>query len=98
MPRKRHDPAFKAKVAMEALKGIKTLSELAAEYDVHPVQISAWKKHLVENMTDLFAKKVDKDAKEAEKEKNELYRQIGQLKVENDWMKKKSREAGLGLP
>ncbi len=98
MPRKRHDPAFKAKVAMEALKGTKTLSELAAEYDVHPVQISAWKKHLVENMTDLFAKKVDKDAKEAEKEKAELYRQIEQLKVENDWMKKKSREAGLGTP
>lgn len=60
MPRKRHGPAFKAKVAIEALKGIKTLRVLAAEYDIHPIQISAWKKHLVENMTDLFAKKMDR--------------------------------------
>jgi putative transposase len=89
MSRKRHDPAFKAKVAGEALKGIKTLSELSAEYGVHPVQISAWKKKLVDNMTDIFATKADKTSQDAEKEKAELYRQIGQLKVENDWMKKK---------
>ena len=95
MSRKRHDAAFKAKVAAEALKGIKSLSELSAEYGVHPVQISAWKKKLLENMTDIFAKKADKGSQDAEKEKAELYRQIGQLKVENDWMKKKSRELGL---
>ena len=95
MSRKRHDPAFKAKVAAEALKGIKSLSELSAEYGVHPVQISAWKKKLVENMTDIFSKKGDKSGLENEKEKAELYRQIGQLKVENDWMKKKAKELGL---
>jgi transposase-like protein len=95
MSRKRHDPIFKAKVAAEALKGIKTLSELAAEYDVHPVQISTWKKQLIENMADIFAKKPDKESKDSEREKAELYRQIGQLKVENDWMKKKARQLGL---
>ena len=95
MSRKRHDPGFKAKVAAEALKGIKTLSELAAEYDIHPVQISTWKKQLIENMADIFAKKPDKESKDSEKEVAELYRQIGQLKVENDWMKKKAKELGL---
>lgn len=95
MSRKRHEPAFKARVAAEALRGIKSLSELSAEFGVHPVQISTWKKQLVENMTDIFSKKQDKSNQDAEKEKAELYRQIGQLKVENDWMKKKSRELGL---
>jgi transposase-like protein len=95
MSRKRHDPTFKAKVAGEALKGIKSLSELSSEYGVHPVQISAWKKKLIDNMTDIFATKVDKSGQDAEKEKAELYRQIGQLKVENDWMKKKAKQLDL---
>jgi transposase-like protein len=82
-------------VAGEALKGIKSLSELSAEYGVHPVQISAWKKKLVDNMTDIFATKADKTGQDAEKEKAELYRQIGQLKVENDWMKKKAKQLDL---
>ena len=89
--RRNFDPSFKAKVALEALRERKTLSELASQYDLHPNQIANWKQQLLDQADELFVdgrkkrKKDDHEALEAQ-----LYQQIGQLKVENDWLKKKS--------
>lgn len=87
--RRKHDAAFKAKVALEAVKGEKTIAQLSSEYGVHPNQIGQWRKRFLKELPDIFSgrsKRVeqDKDGLEAE-----LYRQIGQLKVELDWLKKK---------
>jgi len=90
--RKQYEGSFKAKVALAALKGEKTIAQLAGEYDVHPNQIGRWKTELLEKLPELFSdrrKRVDKDREETEAE---LYRQIGQLKVELDWLKKKSQK------
>jgi len=89
--RRKHDTSFKAKVALEAVKGERTLAQLSSEYGVHPNQIRKWRKHLLECLPELFSdrrKKVDRDREELE---SELYRQIGQLKVELEWLKKKSQ-------
>lgn len=86
--RKRYSAEFKAKIAMEALQEQKTLAELAAEYEVHTTQIVNWKKELQEKAVELFARETGKKAKKAEDKEAELYRQIGQLKVELDWLKK----------
>jgi putative transposase len=88
--RKRHSAAFKAKVALDAAKEAKTISELASEYGVHPNQIRQWKKRLLDQASDLFSSRREKEARRQEEREAELYRQIGQLKVERDWLKKKS--------
>ena len=81
---------FKAKVAVEALKGHKTTNELASEFEVHPTQINIWKKQLLEGSKQLFSGKNEKDVESLEKEREKLYTQIGQLAVELDWLKKKT--------
>lgn len=86
--RKRHSKEFKARVALDAIKGQKTLSELASEYGIHPNQISQWKKKLVEQSTEVFASGRDRDAEAYEAEKDRLYQQIGKLQVEVEWLKK----------
>lgn len=84
--------AFKAKVALEALQEKKTIAQLAAEYELHANQISAWKKQLLEQSSNIFEQpQVVKDDSE-EKLKEELFKQIGQLRVENEWLKKKSTQ------
>ncbi len=88
--RKRYDAEFKAKVALEAIKEEKTLAQLGSEYRVHPNQIAQWKKQLLETLPTLFSDKRKKVEKEGEDLQAELYKQIGQLKVENEWLKKKS--------
>ena len=87
---KNHDSALKAKVALEAIKEEKTIAQLVSEYGVHPNQIGQSKKHLLEELPSLFSDKRKKADKEGEELKDELYKQIGQLKVEVDWLKKKS--------
>ena len=90
--RRQYEASFKAKVAFEAAKGEKSMAQLAGEYGVHPNQIGRWKAELLEKLPELFSdrrKRVDKDREETEAE---LYRQIGQLKVELDWLKKKSQK------
>jgi len=87
--RKSYTAKFKAKVAIEAIKGAETLSELSARYEVHPVQISSWKKLALQNLPDAFSRKNAKRKESNDALLEELYKQIGQLKVENDWLKKK---------
>ncbi len=88
--RKNHDAAFKAKVALEALKGEKTMAQISSEYGVHVNQIRQWRQKLLEELPGLFSDRRQKRDKETEEMTAELYRQIGQLKVELDWLKKKS--------
>ena len=88
--RRRFGAAFKAKVALEAIKGEKTAAELASAYGVHVSQITRWKKRVMESLPDVFSDKHEKNRADAEKLQEELYKQIGQLKVEVDWLKKKS--------
>jgi len=87
--RKNHDAAFKAKVALEALKGEKTMAQISSEYGVHVNQIRQWRQKLLEELPGLFSDRRQKRDKETEEMTAELYRQIGQLKVELDWLKKK---------
>ena len=88
--RRKYSASFKAKVALEAIKGELTLSELASKYEVHPNQISRWRKEAIEGLTDTFSAKKRKADKKEKELKADLYRHIGQLKVELDWLKKKS--------
>ncbi len=90
MQRKKYSAQFKAKVAIEAVKGNKTVNEIAGEYGVHPTQIQQWKKQLLEELPNIFSRKRTSKAKETEELTAQLYQQIGQLKVELDWVKKKS--------
>ena len=88
MPKKRYTAAFKSKVALEAIKGQKTISEIASEYEVHPNQVSQWKRQLRDGLEDVFADP-RRSGRSEEKEKDRLYQEIGRLKVELDWLKKK---------
>src|SRR6266851_2102935 len=92
--RRRHSSAFKAQVAVEAFKGQKTLNELASEYGVHPVQIAQWKKQALDGMPSLFEGSANRKEKADDALLAQLYQEIGQLKVELDWLRKK----GMLLP
>ena len=87
--RNRYPADFKAKVALEAIKGHKTLNEVASEYGVHPNQISTWKKQLLQELPCIFSARRAHQADAEEALKARLYQQIGQLQVELDWLKKK---------
>ena len=80
---------LKAKVAMEAIKGQKTINEIASIYEVQPNQVCAWKKQVQESAVALFSKTKEKAAKESDDIKDNLYHKIGQLEIENEFLKKK---------
>lgn len=92
--RKLHTAAFKAQVAMAAVRGDKTVSELASLHGVHPTMIHLWKKQLVSNVEDLFQSGAKASGSEHEALQAQLYEQIGRLKTELDWLKKKAATFG----
>ena len=88
--RKQYSAKFKAKVALEAIRGERTLSQLASQFQVHPVQIGHWRKTALEQFSELFWDGRKRKARDGEVEKEALYEEIGRLKVELDWLKKKA--------
>ena len=93
--RKQYSAQFKAKVALEAHRGEKTVAELASQYQLHPTVINNWKRRLLEGVGSLFEKGAAASKPTAQAQIDELYRQIGQLKVERDFLASKSKELGL---
>ena len=88
--RKFHTPEFKAKVGLEALRGLKTINEIGQEFGVHPVTVGQWKKEIQEQAKTLFEGKRGPKVIDAHREPELLFSEIGKLKVELDWLKKKS--------
>ena len=95
--RRNHSPEFKARVALEALKGVKTVQQIAAENHLHPVQVTQWKAQVAEEAASLFetGRGRGQEAAAREQEKERLERKVGQLVVEVDWLKKKCKELGI---
>lgn len=94
--RRRHDPEFKARVAIEAIKGIKTVQQIGKEFDIHPVQVSEWKRAMLEGAAGVFgAGRAEAETEDFERERKDLHSKIGQLAVEVDFLRKKSRQLGL---
>jgi transposase-like protein len=87
--RRNYDPNFRARVALEAIKGNRTLSEISGEYKVHPNMIVKWKKELVLKLPTIFQKPDNAELSEAIEKNDELYKEIGKLKMEVDYLKKK---------
>ena len=87
--RKQYSPKFKARVAIEAIRGEKPLSQLGSQFKVHPIQIAKWRKSAVEQLPELFVDGRTRKGRSAEADSDALYQQIGRLKVELDWLKKK---------
>lgn len=88
--RKKHNAEFMAKVSLAALRGDKTVAEISSKYEIHPTQIARWRKRALEGLVESFRNKPAQIDADKEKLINELYRQIGQLRVEYEWLKKKS--------
>lgn len=88
--RKTYTTEFKVKIALEAIKGQRTINEIASHYSIHANQVTQWKKQALEGLPDVFSTRRVRAAEDEETIKAQLYQQIGQLKVELDWLKKKS--------
>jgi transposase-like protein len=88
--RKRYDGSFKARVALEAIRGDRTVAEIAAAYGVHPNQISKWKKQALDELPKIFSGRYEKTEVQGKELADQLYQQIGRLRVELDWLKKKA--------
>ncbi len=92
--RKKHEPALKARIALEAIKGEKTMAQISAEYGVHATQVTQWKKELVERSAELFAKPNNSIAQQHEEITDKLHKTIGEITMENNWLKKKLQILG----
>jgi len=88
--RKKHNADFMAKVTLASIRGDRTMAELSSMYEIHPNQIARWRKRAMEGMVEIFRGKPGRTDADKGKLIDELYRQIGQLRVENEWLKKKS--------
>jgi transposase len=89
--RRKFGSAFKAEVALEAIKGIKTVAEIAQQYEIHPVQVSQWKTEFLARSAEVFEgeKKQREELERLKMERDELFKQIGELRFQNEWIKKK---------
>lgn len=87
--KRQHSAQFKAKVVLDALRGEETTAVLAARYEVHPTQINKWKKAILDALPGFFGQPAERREQDDDALQDRLYRQIGQLQVENDWLKKK---------
>lgn len=87
--RKQYSPQFKARVAIEAIRGEKTLSQLGSQFKVHPMQIAKWRKSALEQLPELFVDGRTRKGQPSEADNGTLFEEIGRLKVELDWLKKK---------
>lgn len=90
--RRQHSAQFKAQVGLDALKGIEPIHAIAAKHGVHPVQVTQWKKEVAVRLPEVFARKGRVDAAEAKEREKELFEEIGRLKMELEWLKKKAGE------
>ena len=88
MKRKSYTAAFKARVAVETIRGEQTISQIAARFEVHPSQVNLWKKQALQHLTEAFSMRRGKAKQQEEVRKDELYGQIGRLKVDLDWLRK----------
>lgn len=95
--RRRHDPGFKAKVALEAVKGIKTVQQIAAEFEIHPQQVTDWKRELQEQAGSVFSGRREHHGEAAinDVEKERLHAKVGELTLHVDFLKKKCRQLGI---
>jgi transposase-like protein len=87
--RRLHSPELKAKVGLEALKGIEPIHAIAARHQIHPVQVSQWKKEVAARLPEVFSRQADPGLAAVKAREDELYRKIGRLEMELDWLKKK---------
>ena len=87
--RRQHSAALKAQVGLEALKEIQPVHAIAAKHGVHPPQVNQWKKEVAERLPEVFTKQADAGAQEAQAREKELYEEIGRLKMQREWLKKK---------
>ena len=92
--RKKFEPAIKARVALEALKGEKTAAQISSEYGVHATQVTQWKQELIQRSAELFAKPNNTMAAQHEEFTDKLHKAIGELTMENNWLKKKLQSLG----
>ena len=92
--RKSYTAPFKAKVGLEAIRGVKTANEIGQDHGVHPAQVGQWKKEILERSRTLFETKRGRKSADSQEDPERLYSEIGRLKMELDWLKKKS---GLSL-
>lgn len=97
--RKQYSAQFKAKIALAAIRGEKTVAELASQYEIHPTMINNWKRQLLEGASNIFESSSSTAAVSSDQQAqiDELYRQIGQLKVERDFLANRSAQLGLKL-
>lgn len=95
--RRQHSAEFKARVALEAVKGLKTVNEIAREYEVHPVQVSQWKKDLLERLPEVFGRKAGPETEVLGRQKEKLERKVGELTMDIEFLKKKCVQLGIPL-
>jgi len=93
--RRKHTAEFKARVALEAIRGVKTLSEIAQDFEIHPVMVGNWKKEMLEHLPEVFEKNSARKDQHAEREKNQLHQKVGQLSMEVDFLEKKCKQLGI---
>lgn len=93
--RRKHTAEFKARIALEAIRGVKTISEIAAEFEIHPVMVGNWKKEMLEHLPELFENKNARKEKDLDRETDQLHRKVGQLTMEVEFLEKKCRQLGI---